>query len=32
MGLAFQNITAEQAAMLAEWLPAGSAVLADSVS
>lgn len=32
MGLAFQNITAEQAAMLAEWLPAASAVLADSVS
>jgi hypothetical protein len=32
MGLAFQNITPEQSAMLANWLPAADAVLADSVN
>jgi len=32
MGLAFQNITAEQSRLLAEWLPAANTVLADSVN
>jgi hypothetical protein len=32
MGLAFQNITAEQNALLAEWLPAANTALVESVN